>query len=79
MGLKKGFVVTAISEVVYKFMSTLYVTVTVRTNAAKAKAKCEAVGNGAFGVMRVTRRNEKILVFVSRFSIKICFYEAILV
>ena len=48
----------------------------IRTNAAKAK--CEAVGNGAFGVIRVTRRNEKILVFVSRFSIKICFYEAIL-
>ena len=48
----------------------------VRTNAAKAK--CEAVRNGAFGVMRVARRNEKILVFVSRFSIKIRFYKAIL-
>ena len=29
-------------------------------------------------MMRATRRNEKILVFVSRFTIKICFYEAIL-
>ena len=48
----------------------------IRTNAAKAKY--EAVGNGGFDVMRVTRRYEKILVFVSRFSIKICFYEAIL-
>ena len=48
----------------------------VRTNAAKAK--CKAVRNEAFSVMRVTRRNEKILVFVSRFNIKVCFYEAIL-
>ena len=38
----------------------------IRTNAAKAK--CEAVRIGAFGAMRVTRRNEKILVFVSRSS-----------
>ena len=36
---RKGFVVTAICKAVYKFISTSYVTVLVRANAAKAKCK----------------------------------------
>ena len=44
-----------------------------------AKAKCKVVRNTAFSVMiRMTRGNEKILVLVSRFSIKFLPYEAIL-
>ena len=39
-----------------------------------AKAKCKVVRNTAFSVMRMTRGNEKILVLVSRFSIKVSFY-----
>ena len=39
-----------------------------------AKAKCKAVRNRAFSVMRMTRATEKILVFASRFSIKVSFY-----
>ena len=68
----KGFVVTTIGKVVIKFISTLYVTVMAGTDVAKAK--CKAVRNRAFSVMRMTRGNEKILVFVSRFSIKVSFY-----
>ena len=41
-----------------------------------AKAKCKVVRNTAFSVMiRMTRGNEKILVLVSRFSIKVSFYR----
>ena len=68
----KGFVITTISKVVNKFVSALYVTVMAGTDVAKAK--CKAVRNRAFSVMRMTRENEKILVLVSRFSIKVSFY-----
>ena len=63
---KKGFVVTTIGKVVNKFISKLYLTVMAGKDA---KAKCKAVMNRAFSVMRMTRRNDKILVFVSRFRI----------
>lgn len=38
---EKGFIVASISEVVYKSVSTPYVIVLVRANAAKAKCKAE--------------------------------------
>ena len=50
---EKGFVVTTIAKVVNKFISKLYVTVMAGKDAAKAK--CKAVMNRAFSVMRVTR------------------------
>ena len=50
----------------------MYVTIMAGTDVAKAKYK--AVRNRAFSVMRMTRGNEKILVLVSRFSIKVSFY-----
>ena len=50
---EKGFVVTTIGKVVNKFISKLYVTVMAGKDAAKAK--CKAVMNRAFSVMRVTR------------------------
>ena len=72
----KGLVITTISKVVNKFISTcivhMYVTIMAGTDVAKAKYK--AVRNRAFSVMRMTRGNEKILVLVSRFSIKVSFY-----
>ena len=45
--------------------------------------KCGVVGGpsykgGAFGMMGVTRRSEKILMFVGGSGVKICFYGAIL-
>ena len=50
---EKGFVVTTIGKVVNKSISTLYVTVMAGTDAAKAK--CKAVRNRAFSVMRMKR------------------------
>ena len=70
----KGLVITTISKVVNKFISTLYMYVTVMAGTDVAKVKCKAVRNRAFSVMRMTRGNEKILVLVSRFSIKVSFY-----
>ena len=51
LDLKKGFVVAAISKVIYKFVSTLFVIVWVRANATEAK--CKAKRNRAFGMLRV--------------------------
>ena len=42
-----------------------------------AKAKCNAVRSRAFSVMRMTRWNEKIPVFFSRFSIKAIFFFSV--
>ena len=64
---EKGCLVTTIGKEVNKFISELYVTVMAGKDAAKAK--CKAVMNRAFSVMRMTRLNDKILVFVSRFRI----------
>ena len=50
---EKGFVVTAIGKVVNKLISMLYVTVKAGTDAENAK--CKAVRNRAFSVMRMTR------------------------
>ena len=55
-GFEKGFVVAASNKVIYKFSSTHYVTVVVGANAAKAK--CKAVRNITFSVLRMTRRNK---------------------
>ena len=55
--------------VINKFISMLYMYVTVMAGTDVAKVKCKAVRNRAFSVMRMTRGNEKILVLVSRFSI----------
>ena len=49
---EKAFVVTTIGKVVNKFISKLYVTVMAGKDA---KAKCKAVMNRAFSVMRMTR------------------------
>ena len=35
-----------------------------------AKAKCEALRSGAFGVIRVTRRNKKIITGVCQIVVK---------
>ena len=70
----KGLVTTTIRKVVNKFISMLYMYITVMAGTDVAKAKCKAVRNRAFSVMRMTRGNEKILVLVSRFSIKVSFY-----
>ena len=51
LGFEKGFVVTASNKVIYKFSSTHYVIVVVGANAA-AKAKCKAVRNRTFSVLR---------------------------
>ena len=51
--MRTGFVVTAIGKVVNKFISMLYVTVKAGTDAENAK--CKAVRNRAFSVMRMTR------------------------
>ena len=53
LSCEKGFVVTAIGKVVNKFISMLYVTVKAGTDAENAK--CKAVRNRAFSVMRMTR------------------------
>ena len=50
---EKGFVVTAIGKVVNKLISMLYVTVKAGTDAENAK--CKAVRNRAFSVIRMTR------------------------
>ena len=50
---EKGFVVTASGKVVNKLISMLYVTVKAGTDAENAK--CKAVRNRAFSVMRMTR------------------------
>ena len=50
---EKGFVVTAIGKVVNKVIGMLYVTVKAGTDAENAK--CKAVRNRAFSVMRMTR------------------------
>ena len=53
LGFEKGFVVAASNKVICKFSSTHYVTVVVGANAAKAK--CKAVRNRTFSVLRMTR------------------------
>ena len=50
---EKGFVVTAIGKVVNKLISMLFVTVKAGTDAENAK--CKAVRNRAFSVIRMTR------------------------
>ena len=53
LGCEKGFVVAATNKVIDKFISTRYVIVVVGANAAKAK--CKAVRNKTFSVLRMTR------------------------
>ena len=48
LGLKRGFVVAAISKVIYKFVRTQFVIVWVRANATEAK--CKAKRDSAFGI-----------------------------
>ena len=49
--LRNVSVVAAISKVIYKFVSTLFVIVWVRANATEAKWKAKR--NRAFGMLRV--------------------------